>query len=77
VYYGVDSTLTEFKRRNGFEQVLLPQYYIPLTFKGKIALKLGLHRGLAGNIPRPLFRKLLKIRSLWYARRSKTSKETL
>jgi hypothetical protein len=77
VYYGVDSTLTEFKRRNGFEQVLLPQYYVPLTLKGKIVLKLGIHRGLAGNIPRPLFRQLLKIRSFWYTRRFKTSKETL
>jgi len=77
VYFDPDSTLTEFKRRNGFEPVLLPRYYIPLTLKGKIALKLGLHRGVARNIPTPLFRRLLKIRSLWYARRSKAMKETL
>jgi hypothetical protein len=76
VYYAEDSTLTEFKRRNGFEKVLLPQYYIPITLRGKIALKLGLHRGLAANIPKPVFKQFLKIRNLWYARRIKIVKET-
>jgi hypothetical protein len=71
IYNDARSSLTEFKRRNGFEQVLLPRYYIPLTPRGKIALKLGLHRGLAGNIPKPLFRAFLKIRSFWYALRWK------
>ena len=41
VYNDPDSSLTEFKRRNGFEQVLVPRYYIPLTLQGRIALKLG------------------------------------
>jgi hypothetical protein len=77
VYYNPDSPLTEFKRRSGFEAVPLPRYYIPLTVKGKIALKLGLHRGVAGNVPRPLFEQFLKIRSLWYARRSKAAKENV
>ena len=71
VYYDPDSSLTEFKRRSGFEPVPLPRYYVPLTVKGRIALKLGLHRGVAANVPKPLFRQFLKIRSLWYARRSK------
>lgn len=76
VYYDPDSALTEFKRRSGFEQVMLPRYYIPLTPKGKIALSLGLQRGLKGNIPRPIFVRLLKARSLWYARRFKATKPT-
>ena len=75
VYYAQDTSLTEFKRRNGFEKVMLPQYYVPLTLKGKIAVKLGFHRGLVGNIPRPVLSRLLKIRSLWYARRFRTAKE--
>ena len=41
VYYDPDSSLTEFKRRNGFEPILLPRYYVPLSLKGKIALCLG------------------------------------
>ena len=47
-----DSPLTEFKRRNGFEQVLLPRYYIPLTVRGKLAIRCGLHLGLEGFFPR-------------------------
>jgi hypothetical protein len=71
IYNDPTSSLTEFKRRNGFEQVLLPRFYIPLTLKGRIALALGLHRGLAKCIPKPLLSQLLKIRGLWYARRQK------
>jgi len=77
VYNDPKSSLTEFKRRNGFEQVLLPRYYIPLTLKGKIAIRLGLHRELVKRIPKPIVAQLLKIRSHWYERKSKTSKEAL
>ena len=76
VYNNPDSSLTEFKRRNGFEQVLVPRYYIPLTLKGKTALILGMHHGLVGRIPRPLVKKLLRVRSLWYERRLKAAQET-
>lgn len=76
VYKDPKSSLTEFKKRSGFEQVLLPRYYIPLTLKGKVALKLGLHRGLASQIPEPLVRFLLRIRGFWYGRKLKTVKET-
>jgi hypothetical protein len=76
VYYDPNSPLTEFKRRSGFEQVMLPRYYIPLTLKGKIALAFGLQRGIKGNIPRPVFAQLLKARKLWYARRFKATKGT-
>jgi len=76
VYNDPDSSLTEFKRRNGFEQVLVPRYYIPLTLKGKIALKLGLHRGITSLIPRPIFKQLLKLRSRWYARKAEVVQES-
>jgi hypothetical protein len=70
IYNDPNSSLTEFKRRNGFEQVLVPRYYIPLTFKGKIALRLGVHQGLKKLIPKPVFTQLLRLRSSWYARSS-------
>ena len=76
VYKDPKSSLTEFKKRTGFVQVLLPRFYIPLTFKGKIALKVGLHRGLANRIPEPLVHLLLRIRSFWYGLRQKSVKET-
>jgi hypothetical protein len=77
IYNDPNSSLTEFKRRNGFEKVLLPRYYIPLTAKGKIALGLRLHRGLVQLIPKPLLLQLLKVRSLWYARAQKGVEGTL
>lgn len=75
VYKDPKSSLTEFKKRSGFEQLLLPRYYIPLTLKGKIALKLGLHHGLAHQIPEPLVRLLLRVRGFWYGRKLKSAKE--
>jgi hypothetical protein len=76
VYNDPDSSLTEFKRRNGFEQVLVPRYYVPLTQKGRVALRLGLHHGITRLIPRPLFKQLLKLRSRWYEHRAETAQET-
>lgn len=77
VYNDPKSSLTEFKRRNGFEQVLVPRYFIPLTLRGKIAMKSGLHRGLAKQLPKAVVEQLLKARSLWNARKLKTIKETV
>jgi len=60
------SPLVEFKRRNGFEKLDLPRYYIPLTLKGKLALKTGVHRGMKHFIPIFVFERLLKLRSTFY-----------
>jgi hypothetical protein len=69
VYFDANSTLTEFKRRNGFEPVLLPRYYVPLTLKGRIALLLRLHRGVARNTPKGIMRQFLRVRKLWAERK--------
>lgn len=71
IYNDPKSSLTEFKRRNGFEKVLLPRYYVPLTAKGRIALLFGLQRGLTQRIPRPVLTQILRIRSSWYLRNAK------
>lgn len=70
VYNDPNSSLTEFKRRSGFEKILLPRYFIPLTLRGSTALRLGLHRGVAHYLPKPLLGRLLKLRSLWYTRKA-------
>jgi hypothetical protein len=46
-----DSPLREFKVRNGFEEILKPKFYVPLTAWGRICLKANLHRGLLGILP--------------------------
>lgn len=71
VYNDPRSSLTEFKRRNGFERILVPRYYIPLTLKGRLALRAGLHHGLARRIPKAMLARMLNVRSQWYARRLK------
>ncbi|HEY1663729.1 MAG TPA: hypothetical protein VGI03_15025 [Verrucomicrobiae bacterium] len=61
-----DSSLVEFKRRNGFEQVRFPRYYIPLTLKGKIVIHLKLYRGLVGLLPAPVLKLALAARNWIY-----------
>ncbi len=55
--------LGNFKRNNGFKKKFVPRYYIPLSTKGKIALMLGLHKGLTGVIPENLKDKLIRLRA--------------
>jgi len=63
--YGNDekSPLTDFKRRNGFERMSFPRYYIPLTLKGRLFVWLRLYRGLRGLLPSPILRAALAARS--------------
>jgi hypothetical protein len=57
-----DDSLVEFKRRNGFEQMDFPRYYIPLTLKGRLCVHWKLYRGAVGLLPLPVLRLLLKVR---------------
>jgi hypothetical protein len=60
-----DSSIAEFKRRLGFEQKDFPRYYIPLSWRGRIALKLGVQTGWLGLLPPALINQLLNIRTWW------------
>ena len=62
--------LTEFKAQNGFQKVLVPRYYVPLTPKGKIILGLNLHRGMKRMIPKKLVKGLIAMRKKWYVKRA-------
>lgn len=71
------SSLLEFKLRNGFEEILVPRYYIPLTGWGAFCLGLRLHRGLVGLLPDRFLRAALAVRaksySLWALLRRRSS----
>ena len=69
-----DSPLREFKIRNGFGEVLVPRYYIPLTAWGKICLGMKLHRGPLGILPESLITLGLKARARWYTLKSQLSR---
>ena len=64
---GIDS-VTAFKRRNGFEEILVPKYYVPLTSIGKLALRLQLHHGVKALVPGSLLRSLKSMRSSVYSK---------
>jgi len=48
---GNHPSLDRFKQSNGFVKFDLTRYYVPLTVKGKVAAKLGLHRDLKDVLP--------------------------
>jgi hypothetical protein len=63
---------SDFQESTGFERIPIPEYFVPLTFKGRMALRLGLHKGLKGLIPEKAMTLLLAIRAKWYARKVRT-----
>jgi hypothetical protein len=66
-------SLRDFKKHNGFECVNLPRYYVPLTLKGRLALKMKLHKGASARIPEGLLSRLKGFRTQFYAWRYKSS----
>jgi hypothetical protein len=64
------STLIDFKRNNGFREVRVPRYYVPLTLKGRLALWLGGHRGVRAWLPEPVRSAATDVRARWHARRA-------
>ena len=76
LYNNLHSSLTEFKRRNGFEPLLVPRYYVPLSAKGAIALKLGLHLPVGQLLPPSLLTGLKKIRNMWNSSSINTAQQS-
>ena len=61
-------SLSEFKRRCGFEKTAVPRFYVPLTWKGKLGLKAGAHRGMMAMVPDRVKVPLKNLRRSWYER---------
>jgi hypothetical protein len=59
-------SLADFKKHNGFECVRVPRYFIPLTARGHMALKLSLHRKMADVLPESTVMRLKALRSQFY-----------
>ena len=69
-----ENSLTEFKRSNGFVRMDVPRYYAPITWKGRLALPLGLHRNQKDRLPAWVTAAWVDARSRWY--RFKTDRAT-
>ena len=76
-----DHPLRTFKIRNGFEEILMPRFFVPLSRWGGLCVKAKLHRGLIGILPHSVIRMATGARSLWYnftafmSRRSSTTEQ--
>ncbi len=75
-YRNQTSALAEFKKRNGFEEIKVPRYFVPLTLKGALALSSGLNKPLKDLIPSPIMKELLRLRAAYYQRRRSSSEES-
>jgi len=62
-------SLSHFKEVNGFQRVDLPRYYIPLTRKGWIGFKLGLHHRFLDFVPEPVAAGFRALRKAFYSRK--------
>ncbi|MGE5575232.1 MAG: GNAT family N-acetyltransferase, partial [Ignavibacteria bacterium] len=51
---GNHPSLDRFKENNGFVKYPVTRYYIPLTGKGKLAIRLGLHQELKDALPQSI-----------------------
>jgi hypothetical protein len=69
--------LADFKRNNAFEKIDLPRYYIPITIKGMIALRLRLHKGIADILPEKIVLQLMDLRTKWHSRKLKKVEKVL
>lgn len=48
---GNHPSLDTFKKNNGFSKFSLTRYYVPITRKGRLAIRLGLHRDFKDVLP--------------------------
>lgn len=67
-----NDTLTTFKSNNGFQPVLIPRYYVPLTGLGSIALRFGLQHRLRDRLPESFAAHVRAWRSKWYGKALRT-----
>jgi hypothetical protein len=61
-----DSSLRDFKIRNGFEGQLMPRYYVPLSAWGRICMAVGAHRGPTGMLPHSVISLWVRSRAKYY-----------
>jgi hypothetical protein len=64
------SPLLEFKVRNGFEEILVPRYYVPITTWGRLCINLKLYRGFMGILPKNVALTAVTLREKWYYKKS-------
>src|SRR5947208_1168260 len=57
----------QFQKHNGFTKMPVPEYYVPISLRGQLALFLRLHEGIRSFLPEAVIVWLLKLRAKWYS----------
>jgi hypothetical protein len=57
----------DFQESTGFQKIPIAEYFVPLTLRGAVTLRVGLHRGIRGLIPDRAMARLLELRAKYYA----------
>jgi hypothetical protein len=67
LHYGLWSSggFGKFKENHSFERHDVPRYFVPLTAKGQLMLKLGLHRKIVDQLPPSWRQRLVSVRNSW------------
>jgi hypothetical protein len=73
LHYGLwsETSFGKFKENHSFDRHDVPRYFVPLTLKGQLALKLGLHRRLVDRLPSSWRERLVVVRNRFNAFRYK------
>lgn len=67
LHYGAWSKggLGTFKIKHGFMRVDSPRYFVPLTCRGRLMLRFGLHHRIQDLMPEKWMERLLAVRGKW------------
>jgi hypothetical protein len=67
LHYGIWSRrgLGDFKKHHGFVCFEVPRYFVPITLKGKLALRLRLYRRIVQVVPPRLLDGIISLRNSW------------
>lgn len=63
--------LGDFKKNHGMEPLDVPRYFVPLNTKGKVILKLKMHRNFRDLLPGKWVDAYVDFRAKWYASKLK------
>jgi hypothetical protein len=67
LHYGdwASGGLGQFRVKHGFEKHDCPRYFVPLTWQGKLMLRLKLHRPLRDYLPQEWLDRMIGQRNRW------------
>ena len=67
LHYGswTDGGVGTFRTKHGFAPVDTPRYFVPLTLRGKLMLKLNLHQPIRDRLPKGWIEPMMGLRAKW------------